>query len=215
MKTSNNGIAFLKHQEGVRYKAYKLAGEQYYTIGVGHSFDPTINANTVWNDAQVDAALKKDLEKFEKYVEQYVKISLNQNQFDALVSYTFNRGKGGIIELSKNSNTVQEYADNFVKYWGKAERYKKALVKRRQAERELFLGKAYKSTPITSIRPVLRRGAQGNAVGELQSLLGLKQDCIFGCLTETAVRLFQKEHGLDPDGVVGQKTWKELLKIGK
>lgn len=212
MRTSQEGIAFLKKQEGVRYKSYKLAGEQYYTIGVGHSFDPTINANTVWNDAQVDAALKKDLEKFEKYVEQYVKIPLNQNQFDALVSYTFNRGKGGIIELSKNSNTVQEYADNIVKYWGKAERYKKALVKRREAERELFLGKAYKRTPATSICPVLKRGMQGKAVKDLQMLLGINPDGIYGVVTETAVRLYQKQHGLHEDGVCGKDTWAELLK---
>lgn len=215
MKTSDNGIAFLKQQEGVRYKAYKLAGEQYYTIGVGHSYDPTINANTVWNDAQVNATLKKDLEKFEKYVEQYVKIPLNQNQFDALVSYTFNRGKGGIIELSKNSKTPQEYADNIVKYWGKAERYKDALIKRRQAERELFLKETNHVTAIPIVHPTLRRGASGNAVKELQGLLGLKQDGIFGYATETGVKIFQKEHGLEPDGVVGQKTWKELLKIGK
>lgn len=208
MKTSYNGIAFLKQQEGVRYKAYKLAGEQYYTIGVGHSFDPTINANTVWNDAQVDAALKKDLEKFEKYVEQYVTIPLNQDMFDALVSYTFNRGKGGIIELSKNSHTVQEYADNIVKYWGKAERYKKALTKRRQAERELFLGNTNK----TVNKPTLRRGASGKAVGELQRLLGIKDDKIFGYATETAVKVFQKQRGLVVDGCVGQKTWTELLK---
>lgn len=212
MKTSDNGIAFLKQQEGVRYKAYKLAGEQYYTIGVGHSYDPTINANTVWNDAQVNAALKKDLEKFEKYVEQYVKIPLNQNQFDALVSYTFNRGKGGIIELSQNSNTVQEYADNIVKYWGKAERYKKALVKRRQAERELFLKGGMSCTPIKIDHPTLRRGAQGNAVGELQRLLGIKEDKIFGIATETAVEIYQKEHHLTVDGVVGRNTWAELLK---
>lgn len=204
MRTSQEGIAFLKKQEGVRYKSYKLAGEQYYTIGVGHSFDPTINANTVWNDAQVDAALKKDLEKFEKYVEQYVKIPLKQCQFDALVSYTFNRGKGGIIELSKNSKTPQEYADNMVKYWGKAERYKDALIKRRKAERELFLsGKEY---------PVLKRGMQGKAVKDLQMLLGINADGIYGCLTETAVRLYQKQHGLLEDGVCGEKTWAELLK---
>jgi lysozyme len=215
MKTSQEGIAFLKKHEGVRYKSYKLAGEKYYSIGVGHSFDPTINANTVWNDAQVDMALKQDLQKFEKYVEQYVKIPLKQCQFDALVSYTFNRGKGGIIELSKNSKTPQEYADNIVKYWGKAERYKDALIKRRQAERELFLGESNHVTAIPIVHPTLRRGASGNAVKELQGLLGLKQDGIFGYATETGVKIFQKEHGLEPDGVVGQKTWKELLKIGK
>ena len=204
MRTSQNGINFIKKHEGVRYKAYKLKGEQYFTIGVGHSYDKSITANTVWTDAQVEAALRVDLMKFEKYVEQYAKIPLNQNRFDALVSYTFNRGKGGIMELSKNSHTVQEYADNMVKYWGKAERYKDALIKRRKAERELFLsGNEY---------PTLKRGMSGRAVKELQMLLGINADGIFGCLTETAVRLFQKQHGLTEDGIVGKNTWSELLK---
>ena len=204
MRTSQNGINFIKKHEGVRYKAYKLKGEQYFTIGVGHSYDKSITANTVWTDAQVEAALRVDLMKFEKYVEQYAKIPLNQNRFDALVSYTFNRGKGGIMELSRNSHTVQEYADNMVKYWGKAERYKDTLIKRRKAERELFLsGNEY---------PALKRGMSGKAVKELQMLLGINADGIFGCLTETAVRLFQKQHGLTEDGIVGKNTWSELLK---
>lgn len=205
MRTSYNGIAFLKKQEGVHYKAYKLAGEKYYSIGVGHSFDPTINADTVWTDEQVEAALRVDLMKFEKYVEQYAKIPLNQNRFDSLVSYTFNRGKGGIMELSKNSHTVQEYADNMVKYWGKAERYKDALIKRRKAERELFLSGGIEY-------PTLKRGMQGKAVRDLQMLLGINADGIYGCLTETAVRLYQKQHGLHEDGVCGKDTWAELLK---
>lgn len=209
MKTSQNGIEFLKKHEGVRYKAYRLKGEQYYTIGVGHTYDLSITANTVWTDKQVDDALKKDLAKFEKYVEQYVKIPLNQNQFDALVSYTFNRGKGGIIELSKNSSTPQEYADNIVKYWGRAERYKNALIKRRQDERELFLKGGSNPT-----RPTLRRGCSGNAVKELQTLLGFtpdRIDGIFGYATETAVKIYQTDKGLTPDGCCGQKTWAKLL----
>lgn len=204
MKTSQNGINFLKKHEGVRYKAYRLKGEQYYTIGVGHTYDPEIVATTVWTEKQVDDALRKDLAKFEKLVDKYVKIPLNQNMYDALVSYTFNRGKGGIIELSQNSHTVIEYADNMVIYWGKAERYKKALIERRKAERELFL-KGY-------TRPTLKRGMSGNAVKEMQKLLGIKEDGLFGIATETAVKIFQQEHGLQPDGVVGKLTWAELLK---
>ena len=204
MRTSQNGINFIKKHEGVRYKAYKLKGEQYFTIGVGHSYDKSITANTVWTDAQVEAALRVDLMKFEKYVEQYAKIPLNQNRFDALVSYTFNRGKGGIMELSKNSHTVQEYADNMVKYWGKAERYKDALIKRRKAERELFLsGNEY---------PTLKRGMSGKAVKELQMLLGINANGLYEISTETAVMIFQKQHGLTEDGIVGKNTWSELLK---
>ena len=204
MKTSKQGIEFIKKHEGVKYKAYKLKGEKYYSIGVGHTYDPSITAFTVWTEAQVDKALKKDLEKFEKYVEQYVTIPLNQNMFDSLVSYTFNRGKGGIIELARNSHTIQEYADNIVKYWGKAERYKDALIKRRKDERALFLKDAS--------HPTLKRGSSGESVQELQRLLGISETGVFGSETEIAVKAYQKEKGLVSDGIVGKLTWGELLR---
>lgn len=139
MKTSHAGIALIKECEGCRLNAYKLPGEKYYTIGIGHSFDPSITADTVWTMAQAEAALMVDLEKYERYVLEYINIKPTQPQFDALVSYTYNRGKGGIIELSEHSHTPQEYAINIVKYWGKAERYKDALIKRRKKEQALFM----------------------------------------------------------------------------
>ena len=60
-------------------------------------------------------------------------------------------------------------------------------------------------------RPVLRRGDRGPAVAELQGLLLLKSDGIFGPKTDRAVRDFQDDKGLKRDGVVGAKTWKALL----
>jgi lysozyme len=139
MHIDKEGIEFLRHVEGVRHKAYMLYGEKYFTIGVGHSYDPLITANTVWTDEQINTALQKDVQKFEKYVEKHVKIPLNQHQFNALVSYTFNRGEGGIKELAAHSITHQEYADNMVRYWGKAVKFKDALIQRRKKERALFL----------------------------------------------------------------------------
>lgn len=62
-------------------------------------------------------------------------------------------------------------------------------------------------------RPVLKRGAQGTEVGELQTLLGLTPDRIFGVLTETAVRAYQTSHGLTSDGIVGRNTWSLLLGV--
>jgi hypothetical protein len=62
--------------------------------------------------------------------------------------------------------------------------------------------------------PVIRRGAVGPAVVELQSLLGLQATTgsgTFGPRTEEAVRLYQKSRGLTEDGIVGHGTWTALL----
>ena len=57
---------------------------------------------------------------------------------------------------------------------------------------------------------ILRKGSKGVEVKELQGLLHLYQDGIFGALTEEAVKEFQKANGLYPDGIVGPKTWEKL-----
>ena len=60
-------------------------------------------------------------------------------------------------------------------------------------------------------RPTLRRGDQGALVADVQATLRVSpQSGIFGPITEAAVRRFQRERGLTPDGIVGPNTWKEL-----
>jgi peptidoglycan hydrolase-like protein with peptidoglycan-binding domain len=64
--------------------------------------------------------------------------------------------------------------------------------------------------------PVVRKGDHGPLVVKIQYLLnqhGIKVtvDGKFGPKTEEAVKLFQKRHGLHPDGVVGGKTWMKLI----
>lgn len=65
---------------------------------------------------------------------------------------------------------------------------------------------------------ILKRGSRGSEVKEVQAMLGLAQDGIFGAYTEIAVKEFQRSHGLDADGIVGTKTWdamcREFGKIG-
>lgn len=67
-------------------------------------------------------------------------------------------------------------------------------------------------------KPTLRRGSRGDYVKELQTLLSkdgsnLAIDGIFGIGTLSAVKAFQKRHGLEVDGIVGPKTWAELDKL--
>jgi hypothetical protein len=59
-------------------------------------------------------------------------------------------------------------------------------------------------------RPTLRLGDRGEAVKIVQAKVRVHDDGIFGPATHAAVRDFQRSHGLDPDGIVGPKTWKAI-----
>ncbi|MGJ5178213.1 peptidoglycan recognition protein family protein [Bradyrhizobium oligotrophicum] len=59
-------------------------------------------------------------------------------------------------------------------------------------------------------RPTLRRGARGDLVRQLQSDLKIDVDGIFGAGTEAALREFQRQHDMVPDGIAGPKTWAAL-----
>lgn len=159
MHTSEHGIEFLINLEGMKLTAYRLAGEQYYTIGVGH-YGPDVKAGQTITREKAISILKKDLKRFEASVKKIVTdIKLTQNRFDALVSYTFNRGEGGLIQLASNSHTPAEYAANMVKYWGSAVTYKDALIARRKKEAALFKKKDETSDTPQIIGSVDDKGA--------------------------------------------------------
>ena len=67
--------------------------------------------------------------------------------------------------------------------------------------------------PVETVKPILRRGSRGDNVRELQrQLTDLGYSCgvadgVFGAKTETAVKDFQRDHGLKADGIVGPLTW--------
>ena len=70
--------------------------------------------------------------------------------------------------------------------------------------------------PMETVKPTLRKGDRGDEVKALQERLNsLGYDCgeadgFFGTRTKNAVVRFQTDHQLDPDGVVGRKTWAAL-----
>lgn len=73
--------------------------------------------------------------------------------------------------------------------------------------------------PVKVTYPTIKRGSKGEYVTQCQDLLSrdgykLAVDGIFGPGTQSCVRAFQKKRGLVVDGIVGPKTWAELLKIG-
>jgi peptidoglycan hydrolase-like protein with peptidoglycan-binding domain len=78
-------------------------------------------------------------------------------------------------------------------------------------QRDDVVGALETSRSAASHRSVLRRGAEGTEVFEVQRKLGISpQDGVYGARTEAAVRQFQIARGLPADGIVGTTTWKEI-----
>ena len=81
--------------------------------------------------------------------------------------------------------------------------------------REMIFVAECNAPVLSSNAPVLSSNLQGehNFVRAVQSRLSISVDGIYGPLTESAVKGFQSARGLYVDGVVGNRTWKELFKV--
>ena len=139
MKISENGISLIKSFEGLRLKAYKaVSTEEYYTIGYGH-YGADVAKDMVITAHQAEVYLKADLAKYEGYVNTTVKtFAPNQNQFDALVSFTYNCGLESLKRLT-NGRTAEQVAEHITAYVYSGGKKLEGLVKRRNAEKALFL----------------------------------------------------------------------------
>lgn len=143
-KTSQKGIDLIKSFERCVLYAYKPIKEEiYYTIGYGH-YGSDVFAGMKITQSQAEAFLKKDLAKFEEAVNTLAQVPLNQNQFDALVSFTYNCGIGALKSSTLlkllNKKDYAGTANQFL-VWIKDERKKdsQGLIKRRNLEKSLFL----------------------------------------------------------------------------
>jgi len=139
-KTGQKGIDLIKYFEGKYLKAY-LCPANVWTIGYGHTGD--VKSNDVITEKEAEDLLKADLKKFERQVCREITIDLNQNQFDALVSHTYNTGGSetlfSLINKKAPINKIQDWWEN--KYITGGGKVLPGLVKRRKAEFELFIEK--------------------------------------------------------------------------
>ena len=139
MAIAKSTLDFIIEVEGFEQKAYKDT-KGLWTIGVGHLIksDEQHLINAVLTEDQVHELLKKDLSWCDEAVTRYVKVPLNQNQYDALYSLCFNIGAPNFSksEVVKNLNNgdYQKAADAILN-WNRPA----VLKKRRKKERELFL----------------------------------------------------------------------------
>lgn len=136
MKISDNGLTLIKSFESCKLKAYKcVSTEKYYTIGWGH-YGADVKSDMVITQEQADSMLVSDIKKFEKYVNA-TGLKLNQNQFDALVSFTYNCGNANLKKLITN-RTLQDISDALLLYNKSGGKAFAGLVRRREAEKKLF-----------------------------------------------------------------------------
>ena len=137
MRTSSKGVSLIKSFEGCRLKAYKCPAG-VWTIGYGHTAGVK-EGNTI-TQAQADEYLRNDLAKYEKAVLNYDSIyHFNQNQFDALVSFTYNCGVGNLKNLTQSGKrTITQISAKLPLYNKAGGVVLRGLQRRRTAEKELF-----------------------------------------------------------------------------
>lgn len=216
-KIGQAGLALIKQYEGCRLIAYKCSAG-VWTIGYGHTAG--VHSGMTITQAQADAYLLQDVAKFEGYVNNpgYVPITenLNQNQFDALVSFAFNLGAGNLRKLCKG-RTAAQIARTMPNYNKAAGKVLAGLKRRRAAEQALF------NKPVSAAAPAqnqntedynmktIKKGSKGNAVKVWQIIIGAAADGNFGSGTERMTKTWQGNHGLTADGIVGKMSWKAGL----
>lgn len=141
MRTSKNGIEFIRSFEGLRLEAYQCSAK-IWTIGWGTTciMGRKVHKGDCISVQQADEYFKIDLYKYEQIVNQRIIISLRQNQFDALVSHTYNTGGSDtlfdLINSKASETKIQAWFEgtyitaNGIKING--------LIRRRKAEASLY-----------------------------------------------------------------------------
>ncbi len=145
MKLSSNGIELLKRFEGLALEAYQdIAG--VWTIGYGHT-GPDVKPGMRITESEAEELLRRDISPRENAVARLASVSLNRNEFDALVSFVYNIG----VDAFRRSTPLRRLnrgdrlgAADALAWWNKATiggrlREVIGLTRRRAAERALFL----------------------------------------------------------------------------
>lgn len=213
-KIGQAGLKLIMEFEGCRLTAYQCSAG-VWTIGYGHTAG--VHKGMKITQAQAEAYLKQDVAKFEKYVSNasYVPFTdkLNQNQFDALVSFAFNLGQGNVKKLC-TGRTINQIPSAMQQYCKAAGKTLPGLQRRRKAEAALYNKKLENCTGTTAVKEsenynmkIIKKGSKGNAVKVWQIIIGVTADGNFGSGTESATKTWQKKHGLAADGIVGKVSW--------
>ncbi|MGL5716723.1 MAG: lysozyme [Paraclostridium sp.] len=141
MKTSQKGIDLIKSFEGCRLETYKCSAN-VNTIGYGTTKGvvPGMKISLL----EAEEMLKRDLIYFERWVEKLIEVELTQNQFDALVSFTYNLGEGALknstLRKFLNDKRYDLVPGQFLRWNMAGGKVLNGLVRRREAEAKMFRG---------------------------------------------------------------------------
>ncbi len=145
MHISPSGIDLIRNFESLRLNAYD-DGVGVWTIGYGTTKYPNgirVKKGDTCTLEQAKAYMQNDLKAFEQTVNNTVKVPLNQNQFDALVSLAYNIGstafKNSTLVRQLNEGNYKAAANQFNVWVNAGGKRMQGLVNRRAAERTLFL----------------------------------------------------------------------------
>lgn len=142
MEISEKGLDLIKRHEGCRLRAYKCPAG-IWTVGYGST--KGVKPWTEITQREAEIRLREDVKAAERTVEKvrYLQPKLNQNQFDALVSFVFNIGGGSFEKSTLRKKVLANPSDGeirgeFGRWVNSGGRPLAGLQKRRQAEAELY-----------------------------------------------------------------------------
>ena len=138
---SDQGLALTKSFEGLHLKSYQdCAG--IWTIGYGHT-GPSVSSGQAISETQAERLLQGDLAEAAACVNHAVQASISQGQFDAMVDFCFNAGRGNFTQstlLRKiNGGDSQGAAAQFALWIHAGGEVVPGLMRRRSAEAALFM----------------------------------------------------------------------------
>lgn len=173
MKTSDAGIAMIASFEGCKLTAYYDSTGKVWTIGYGHTSG--VKAGQRITKETAEKYLKEDIAWAEQAVNSYCGYQWNQNEFDALVSFTFNCGAGNLARLLVNGTRLKHLIPERMKLYNKSGGVVlNGLVKRRQMEAELFCEPCSESTggsdDFAKVVDDVIRGKYGNGAARVVAL---------------------------------------------
>lgn len=225
-KISTAGLAIIKKYEGLKLTAYKCPAG-VWTIGYGHTSG--VKQGMKITESEATKFLVADVAAAENAVRKYDSIyNWNQNQFDALVSFTFNCGSGNLQTLlNKGKRTIAEISEKIPAYNKGGGQVLAGLVKRRAEEKALFDKEVDKPAVKITVKQWQRAaiadgykfpkyGADGKWGSECEDVVKkavVKKQLVYA--NKNLTKLVQEIVGVTADGKCGKdtaaaiKTWQK------